>query len=150
VDPEFRVTTSYVGNWEDVGAAKEAASALVQQGADFLFHNADAAGLGVFRAAQERNVLAFGATKNQNKVAPDVVLASAVIDIPRAFVTVAEEVKDGHFVARVEKLGMKEGVISLQINPKLADRIPPDVLARIEAARGQIIDGERTVPAAEF
>jgi basic membrane lipoprotein Med (substrate-binding protein (PBP1-ABC) superfamily) len=150
VDPEFRVITSYVGNWEDVGAAKEAASALVQQGADFLFHNADAAGLGVFRAAQEHNVLAFGANKNQNDVAPDVVLASAVIDIPRAFVKVAEEVKHGRFVARVEKLGMKDGVVSLQINSKLADRIPADALARIEAARRQIIDGERMVPAAEF
>ena len=150
VDPEFRVITSYVGNWEDVGSAKEAASALVQQGADFLFHNADAAGIGVFRAAQERKVLAFGANKNQNDVAPDVVLASAVIDIPRAFVTVAEAVKTRRFVAQVEKLGMKEGVVSLQINPKLAHRIPPDVLTRVEAVRRQIIDGERTVPAAEF
>ena len=51
VHPDFQVVTSYVGNWEDVGAAKEAALALVQQGADFLFHNADAAGLGVFQAA---------------------------------------------------------------------------------------------------
>ena len=49
VRPDFNVVTSYVGNWEDVGAAKEAALALVQQGADFLFHNADAAGLGVFQ-----------------------------------------------------------------------------------------------------
>jgi basic membrane protein A len=94
--------------------------------------------------------LAFGANKNQNDVAPDVVLASAVIDIPRAFVKVAEEVKHGRFVARVEKLGMKDGVVSLQINSKLADRIPADALARIEAARRQIIDGERMVPAAEF
>lgn len=150
VDPDFRVITSYVGNWEDVGAAKEAASALVQQGADFLFHNADAAGLGVFRAAQERNVLAFGANKNQNDLAPDVILASAVIDIPRAFVKVAEEVKNRSFIARIERLGMADGVISLQINPKLEDRIPANVLARVEAARHQIMSGERTVPAAEF
>ena len=53
-NPNFAVVTSYVGNWEDVGAAKEAALALIQQGADFLFHNADAAGLGVFQAAQEQ------------------------------------------------------------------------------------------------
>ena len=57
VKPDFQVVTSYVGNWDDVGAAKEAALALVQQGADFLFHNADAAGLGVFQAAQEQQVL---------------------------------------------------------------------------------------------
>ena len=46
VRPDFAVTTIYVGNWEDVGAAKEAALALARQGCDFLVHNADAAGLG--------------------------------------------------------------------------------------------------------
>ncbi len=150
VSPGFSVVTSYIGNWEDVGAAKEAALALVQQGADFLFHNADAAGLGVFQAAQERGVLVFGANKNQNDIAPDAVLASAVLDIPRAFVTVAEQVKGGTFVAQIEKLGMRDGVVSLAINPKLAGRIPADVAARVEAARQQILAGTLRVPAAEF
>jgi basic membrane lipoprotein Med (substrate-binding protein (PBP1-ABC) superfamily) len=150
VQPEFQVVTSYVGNWEDVGAAKEAALALVQQGADLLFHNADAAGLGVFQAAQQGGVLAFGANKNQNAVAPGVVLASAVIDIPKGFLTVARQVKDKTFVARVEKLGMKDGVISLQYNDALAARIPPDVRARVDAAQQAILAGTLVPPAAEF
>ncbi len=150
VRPDFRVLTSYVGNWEDVGAAKEAALALVQQGADFLFHNADAAGLGVFQAAQQRQVLAFGANKNQNAIAPDVVLASAVIDIPRGFLTVARQVKDGTFVARVEKLGMRDGVVTLEYNPALVDRVPADVRDRIEAARQAIVAGTLVPPSAEF
>jgi basic membrane lipoprotein Med (substrate-binding protein (PBP1-ABC) superfamily) len=150
VTPGFPVVTSFVGNWDDVGAAKEASLALIQQGADVLFHNADAAGLGVFHAAQERGVWAFGANKNQNDVAPDVILASAVIDIPRAFVTVAKQVKEGTFVARIEKLGMKDGVISLVLNPRLADRIPPEARARLDAARQDILAGKLTVPSAEF
>lgn len=150
VNPQFQVLTSYVGNWTDVGAAKEAALALVQQGADFLFHNADAAGLGVFQAAQQRRVLAFGANKNQNDIAPDVVLASAVIDIPRGFVTIARQVKDHTFVARVEKMGMRDGVVSLQYNPALADRIPSAVKDRVEAARQAILAGTLVPPSAEF
>ncbi len=150
VNPRFEVVSSYVGNWEDVGAAKEAALALVQQGADVLFHNADAAGLGVFRAAQERNVWAFGANKDQNDVAPQVILASAVIDIPRAFVTVAGQVKDHTFVAKVEKLGMRDGVVALVYNPALADRIPPDARARVDGAEREIRSGTLTVPSAEF
>lgn len=150
VNPGFQVITSYVGNWEDVGAAKAAALALVQQGADFLFHNADAAGLGVFQAAQQRQVLAFGANKNQNAVAPDVVLASAVIDIPRGFLTVARQVKDHTFVAKVERLGMREGVISLQYNAALANRIPPDVKAKVDAAQQAILAGTLNPPSAEF
>jgi basic membrane lipoprotein Med (substrate-binding protein (PBP1-ABC) superfamily) len=150
VRPDFTVVTSYVGNWEDVGAAKEASLALVQQGADVLFHNADAAGLGVFQAAQQRQVWAFGANKNQNDIAPDVILASAVIDIPRAFLTVAKQVKDGTFVARIEKLGMKDGVVALVYNPALPDRIPPDAKARVDAAQRDIIAGTLSVPSAEF
>jgi len=150
VRPNFTVLTSYVGNWEDVGAAKEAALALIQQGADVLFHNADAAGLGVFQAAQEKHVLAFGCNKNQNDVAPDVVIASAVIDIPRAFVRVAGEVRAGTFVARIDRLGMKDGVVSLEFNPRLESRIPPEVRASIQAARQRIVDGTLSVPTAEF
>ena len=150
VNPNFQVVTSYVGNWEDVGAAKEAALALVQQGADFLFHNADAAGLGVFQAAQQTQVLAFGANKNQNDIAPDVILASAVIDIPRGFLTVARQVKDGTFVAKVEKMSMRDGVVSLQYNPALASRIPPEVKAKVDAVQQSILDGGFTPPAAEF
>ncbi len=150
VKPKFSVITSYVGNWEDVGGAKEAALALVQQDCDFLFHNADAAGPGVFQAAQQKQVYAFGANKNQNDVAPDVVIASAVIDIPRGFLQVAREVKDGRFVGKIERMGMKNGVVSLVLNPRLESRIPADVRARIDQARDEIIAGTLKVPTAEF
>ena len=150
VQPSFTVVTSYVGNWEDVGAAKEAALALVQRGCDFLFHNADAAGLGVFQAAQEKQVYAFGANKDQNDVAPDVVLASAVIDIPRAFVAIARQVQDGAFTAQIERMGMKDGVVSLVYNPRLESRIPADLKERVSQARAAIIAGTLNVPTAEF
>ena len=150
VQPTFAVATSYVGNWDDVGAAKEASLALIVQGADVLFHNADAAGLGVFQAARERSVWAFGANKDQNAVAPDVILASAVIDIPRAFVTVARQVKDHTFVAKIEQLGMRDGVVSLVYNPALVGRIPPDAKARVDAAQQEILSGTLVVPSAEF
>ena len=42
-----------VGNWDDVGAAKEAAVAQLRQGADVLIHNTDAASFGVFQAVRE-------------------------------------------------------------------------------------------------
>jgi len=148
--PDFSVVTSYVGNWEDVGAAKEAALALVQQGCDVLFHNADAAGLGVFHAAQQRHVYAFGSNKNQNEVAPDVVLASAIADIPRAFLKVAREVKDGKFQGKVERMGMSDGVVSLVLNPQLEKQIPPEVMARLNETRDTIIAGRLKVPTVEF
>jgi hypothetical protein len=43
-------------------------------------------GLGVFQAAVQSHIYAFGANGDQNVVAPENVLASAVTHIPKAFV----------------------------------------------------------------
>jgi basic membrane lipoprotein Med (substrate-binding protein (PBP1-ABC) superfamily) len=140
-NPRVRVLTSYVGNWDDVSAGKEQALAQIGQGADVVFQNADAAGLGIFQAARERGVYAFGANSDQNGVAPDVVLGSVVIDLPRAFLTVAREVKAGTFRPRVVDLGMKSGVVQLVLNPRLADRVPAATRAAIDSARVAIEAG---------
>ncbi len=147
VNPDIQFVASYIGNWEDIGAAKEATLALIDQGVDFIFHNADAAGLGVFHAVQERKgVFAFGSNKDQNAIAPNVILASAVLSIPNAMLTVAQEVKAGVFKASIRRLGMKENVVSLNINPALRNRISEEVWASIETARQQILTGELVVP----
>lgn len=150
VKPDFRVVISYIGNWEDSGAAKQAALALIEQGCDILIPNADAASLGVFQAAQEKRVMALGTNKDQNNIAADVVVASGVIDIPTAFLQVAQEVSKRTFRGRIIRLGMKEGVISLVYNPAWHSRLPPEVQARVTAAKQQIVTGSLTVPSAEF
>jgi basic membrane protein A and related proteins len=147
VDPEISVVVSYIGNWEDAGAAKEATLALMDQGIDFIFHNADAAGLGVFQAAQERgSVFVFGSNKNQNDIAPDVILASAVLSIPTAMLTVAREVQNGSFSPSIRRLGMAENVVTLVINSKLRDRVPIEVWDAVAESEGKIRSGELTVP----
>jgi basic membrane lipoprotein Med (substrate-binding protein (PBP1-ABC) superfamily) len=147
VKADFKVVSSFIGNWEDLGAAKEATLALIDQKADFILHNADAAGLGVFQAVKERpGVFAFGTNKNQNEVAPEVILASAVLDIPQAFVTVARQVKEGAFKAQIERMGMKDGVVSLVINPKLQHHLSAELVQEIENTRQDILNDELAVP----
>src|SRR5690242_1737432 len=125
VDPAITILTSYIGNWDDVSAGKEQALAQIERGADIVFQNADAAGLGVFQAAREsKRALVIGSNANQNGVAPDVTIGSVVIDLPHAFLTVAREVKEGHFKARVIELGTRDDVVTLVLNPTLKSRIP--------------------------
>ena len=151
VNPRVRVITSYVGNWEDASAGKEQAIAQIRQGADFIFQNADAAGLGIFQAAREsKGVAVFGANVDQNSVAPDVIIGSVVIDLPRAFLAVARDVKEGRFRARVLRLGSMTGVTRFVLNPTWRDRIPPDVLARVDSTERRIISGELRPPRIEF
>ena len=134
VQPKGRVLVSYTGNFNDVGAAKEAALAQISQGADVLMHNADAAGLGVFEAAQERHVYAFGTFTNQNGVAPDVVIASSVTSTPQAFLKIATEVKDHRFHPRMIEYGMSDGMVEIVLNPRLESKIPAAALERFHKA----------------
>ena len=120
VNPNVKVLTSYIGNWDDVSAGKEQALAQIGRGADVIFQNADAAGLGVFQAAREtKKALVVGSNSNQNGVAPDVTIGSVVIDLPHAFLTVAREVKEGRFKPRVIELGTTSDVVTLVLNPAL-------------------------------
>jgi len=125
VRPTGRVLVSYTGSFEDVGAAKEAALAQISQGADFLVHNADAAGLGVLQAAEERQVYVFGAYRNQNVVATRATIASAVVDVPGAYLKIATEVKAGSFHPGMLTFGMKDNMVKVVFNPELAAQIPP-------------------------
>jgi basic membrane protein A len=150
INPNFRVTVSYIGNWEDAGAARQASVALIEQGCDLLVPNADAASLGAFQAAQEKRIFAFGTNKNQNDIAPDIIIASGVIDIPAAFLLVAQEVQGRKFHSRIMQFGMKENVINLVPNPNLKPPLPPEIQALVEATKQKIISGELIVPSIEF
>jgi basic membrane lipoprotein Med (substrate-binding protein (PBP1-ABC) superfamily) len=148
-NPGAKATVVFTGSFEDVAGAKAAALALIDQGNDFLFHNANAAALGVFNAATERGVYAFGSNRDQNALAPSV-LASAVIDLPRAFVEAARTVKEGRFDGQPIRYGLKSGVISFVWNPALLGRVPAPVVDEVERTKERIISGELVVPRGNF
>jgi basic membrane protein A len=140
--PQGRLLVSFTGSFDDVGAAKEAALAQVSAGADLLFHNADAARLGVFQAAVQSHSYAFGANGDQNAVAPENILASAVTHIPKAFVRIATEIKNDEFKGGILEYGMKEGMVDVVYNPRLQAKIPAATLNEAKAAEQQIIAGK--------
>ena len=151
VRPGTEALQAYIGNFEDVAAAKENALAQIRRGADILIHNADAASFGMFQAVRESpGVLAIGANKDQNALAPDVIVASATLDVPRALLLVARAVHDQRFLPGVMFFGIKDGVVDLVYNNALAARVPTALRSRIAAARDSIIAGTLTPPRVEF
>jgi len=134
VRPQGHLLVSYIGKFDDVGAAKEAALAQISQGADLIVHDADAAGLGVFQAAAQAHILAFGAIRNQNDVVPGVVLASAVTSTAQAFLKIATEVRNNQFHTGMLEFGMEDGMVKVVLNPKLESRIPEPAMKRFLAA----------------
>ena len=151
VRPDVRVLRSYVGNWDDVSAGKEQALAQIGRGADVIFQNADAAGLGVFQAAREREgVYVVGSNANQNAVAPEVTLGSVVIDLPHAFLRVAREVQAGSFTPRVVAMGSRDDVVLWVMNPTLAARVPAAVRQRVDSLQEAMRAGTFAVEGLEY
>ena len=147
VNPRARVLTSYIGNWDDVSAGKEQALAQLSRGADVIFQNADAAGLGVFQAVREhRGALIIGSNSNQNSLAPDATIGSVVIDLPHAMLTVAREVKEHRFHAGVIKLGGASEVVTFVVNPSFAGRIPASLAQRADSIQALIRKGSFVLP----
>jgi basic membrane protein A and related proteins len=141
-NPKISVLTSYLGNWDDVSAGREQALAQIGRGADVIFQNADAAGLGVFQAAREtKKALVIGSNSNQNAVAPDITIASVVIDLPHAFLTVAREVKSKTFKPRLIRLGSESDVVTLVVNPAFEPRIPAAAMRVVDSVRRELAAG---------
>lgn len=142
VNPKVASRISYIGNFDDAAKGKEAALAQINLGVDIITHNADAAALGLFQAVKENpNVRVVGANADQSALAPGQVLGSAVLDLPRAFLLVGREVKDGKFTPHVESFGVASGVVRFDWDTAAANKIPAALRARVAAARDSIAAG---------
>jgi basic membrane lipoprotein Med (substrate-binding protein (PBP1-ABC) superfamily) len=140
--PDVKILEEYLGSWEDVALAKEKALAHASAGADVFFQNCDAAGAGIFEACRQKKALAFGCNRDQSAKAPDVIVASAVGDIPKILVGLATEVRDGRFTGGARSFGMAEKEVTVVFNDALAAKVPPAARAAVESACAAIARGE--------
>jgi basic membrane lipoprotein Med (substrate-binding protein (PBP1-ABC) superfamily) len=142
VNPGVQSRSTYLNNWDDAALGREAALALIRFKVDVFHHNADAAALGVFQAAKETpGVLVFGANADQSALAPAIVPGSAMIDLPRAFLSIAREVQKGRFHPRVIVFGLEGGVVRYEPNPLFPGALPANLAAQLQSARDSIIAG---------
>ena len=149
VNPRIAVLSAFIGNWDDAGAGKEQALAHIARGADVIFQNADAAGLGVFQAVRETpGVWIVGSNADQNGVAPAATLGSVVIDVPHAFLLLAREVRDGTFAPRVIRFETASDVVRWVPNPAVS-AISASTAARIDSVRARMVSREFILPSSE-
>ena len=141
IDPSITVLSAFIGNWEDAGAGKEQALAMIARKADVIFQNADAAGLGIFQAARENpGVWIVGSNADQNGIAPASILGSVVIDVPRAFLLIARDVKAGTFEPRVVRFDTKSQVVKWVANPAIP-ALNAAMAARVDSVRQAFVEG---------
>jgi basic membrane lipoprotein Med (substrate-binding protein (PBP1-ABC) superfamily) len=75
-----------------------------------------------------------------------VVLSSIVWDMNQIFDAMVAETTDGSFNAPYYQFGVAEGALDIVMNPALADKVPAEATAAIDAARAAIKDGSLEVP----
>jgi basic membrane lipoprotein Med (substrate-binding protein (PBP1-ABC) superfamily) len=136
----------WTNSWDSPILARESTENAINAGADVIYQNVDAAAAGVFQAVQAANkakpTFAFGCNSNQNAMAPDVILGSVVLDIPKAYLDLVKEIAGGNAAAGPRKLGLAGGYVDLVLNekhPAVTDEVKAGVAAlrktRADAAR---------------
>jgi basic membrane protein A len=146
-NPDVRVLSVTAGDFTDQARGREGAVAMIEQGADIVFHAAGLTGLGAIQAARENNVLAIGVDIDQNSVAPDTVLTSAVKKIPESVYAVLEQVADGTFEGGTHTYGLADGATGIAPFHGFDDVVPQEVKDAVDEATQGILSGEIEIAA---
>jgi basic membrane protein A len=142
VDPKVRVLSVTVGDFADQARGREAAVAMIEQGADIIFPAAGLTGLGSIQAARENGVLAIGVDVDQNNVAPDTVLTSAIKKIPESVYVVLESIVNGNFEGGTKVYGLAEDAAGLAPFHGFEGMVPQAVKDAVEKAKAGILSGD--------
>jgi basic membrane protein A and related proteins len=137
LDPSIEVVTRYANSFVDPVQGKKIALELIKIGVDVVMHSASESGNGVIEACKENGVSVIGYVLDQSHMAPEVMAASMLLDVPDIYKTKAIEVVNGAFQPGVWRIGLTDGLVDLA---SFHQEIPAKVLVDIDKTRQAIID----------
>jgi len=138
VNPKVHVKVIWVDTWYDPGKERQAAEALITQGADVLCQNTDSPA--VVQVAEQRGVHAFGWDSDMAKYGPTAQLAANTQHWSDYYVQEVRKVIDGSWTGnRSTVWGIKEGMVVLA---SLNKSLPPDVLKELDSRKQAIVEGK--------
>jgi len=141
VDPEIEMSVVWVNSWFDPASEQEAAKALISQGVDVIFSNAQDTP-SVIAVAEEAGVYSYNLNSSMVKYAPSKYLGVVGTDWAPHFKHLVDGHLNGTFEGENFWLGMEDEVVyTADWN---AD-IPADMVARITKTQAAIKDGSFTV-----
>jgi len=150
-NPKCEVLSQYAESFTDAAKGKAIANNMYQKGADIVFHASGGVGDGVIEAAKEKGKWAIGVDKDQNFLAPDNVLTSAMKRVDNAIYDVGRKLKDGQWSGG-ETVVYNLSNDGVGIAPTSKKHVPADILAEVDQLVARIKKGEFKVPStkAEF
>ena len=137
VNPAIKTKVVWVNEWFNPPKETEAATALINGGADVLFQNTDSSA--VLQTAEKMGKRAFGWDSDMTAYGPKAHLASAVINWGPYYVKAVGEALDGKWTGGTSAWwGVKEGAIDLV---SMAADVPDDTKKRIDEVKAGLKDG---------
>lgn len=136
VNPKVTTKVVWVNEWFSPPKETEAATALINGGADVLFQNTDSPA--VLKTAQEKGKRAFGWDSNMTAYGPKAHLASAVINWGPYYIKATQDALDGKWTTGQSWWGVKEGAIDLVA---IADDVPAEAKAKVDEVKKGLKDG---------
>ncbi|KXZ39312.1 basic membrane protein A [Alkalithermobacter thermoalcaliphilus JW-YL-7 = DSM 7308] len=147
-NPDATVEVQFANAFDDPAKGKAIAKQMYQRGVDIIFHAAGDTGTGMIEAAKEEGKFAIGVDRDQNDLAPDNVITSAMKRVDNAIYEVSKELSQGKFEGgRTIVYGLKEG--GVDIAPTTSKNVPKEILDFVEQEKQRIINGEFKVPSSQ-
>ncbi|THT99268.1 BMP family ABC transporter substrate-binding protein [Lampropedia puyangensis] len=136
VNPKITTKVVWVNEWFNPPKETEAATSLINSGADILFQNTDSAA--VLKTAQDQGKRAFGWDSDMTAYGPKAHLGSAVINWGPYYIKTAQDAVNGNWSSGQHWWGVKEGAIDIV---SLADDIPQEIKDKVAQAKQGLKDG---------
>jgi simple sugar transport system substrate-binding protein len=140
VNPKITTKVVWVNEWFSPPKETEAATALINGGADVLFQNTDSPA--VLKTAQEKGKRAFGWDSDMTAYGPKAHLASAVINWGPYYIKATKDALEGKWATGSSWWGVKEGAIDIV---SIADDVPADIKTKVETVKAGLKDGSYSI-----
>jgi len=136
-NPKVKTKVVWVNGWFDPPKETEAATSLINGGADVLFQNTDSPA--VLKTAEAKGKRAFGWDSDMTAYGPKAHLASAVINWGPYYIKATKEALEGNWTGNSAVWwGVKEGAIDIV---SVAEDVPADTKAKVEEIKKGLADG---------
>ena len=137
VNPKVKTKVVWVNEWFNPPKETEAATALINGGADVLMQNTDSSA--VLQTAEKMGKRAFGWDSDMSAYGPKAHLGSAVINWGPYYVKAVREALEGKWAGnQAAWWGVKEGAIDFV---SVAADVPADAKAKLDEVKAGLKDG---------
>jgi basic membrane protein A and related proteins len=136
-NPKVKTKVVWVNEWFNPPKETEAATSLINGGADILFQNTDSPA--VLKTAQDKGKRAFGWDSDMTAYGPKAHLASAVINWTPYYIKATRDALEGKWTGSAHTWsGVKDGAIDIV---SIADDVPADTKAKVDEVKKGLKDG---------